>query len=283
MSRLSTNGGWNISPFPWTKPSTMAYYILSRLHILGNAGLTVSKFCYGFFMLEMAFDRDRDLRLYGQKKRESIRPCKRPRQPICTVLRLASYWAHSSEEKLKDRILESWVCHNANDCRMKRESTWQKFQLRRAATPHRTDCQGTRSNRLDVKYLPWRYSREILRSCQKDLFCRALEYHDVHRQAIPLPWPAVLYLQPRPTKGHPGDRNGWKARIIADFEHSLPRAANSTQIVNMKLLSFFLAAATVALAQDSVSATGAACEPHGDHWCGSQYSSLEANWNSSLH
>lgn len=70
-------------------------------------GLTVSKFCYGFFMLEMAFDRDRDLRLYGQKKRESIRPCKRPRQPICTVLRLASYWAHSSEEKLKDRILES--------------------------------------------------------------------------------------------------------------------------------------------------------------------------------
>ncbi|KAJ4348002.1 uncharacterized protein N0V89_009374 [Didymosphaeria variabile] len=34
----------------------------------------------------------------------------------------------------------------------------------------------------------------------------------------------------------------------------------------MKLLTFFLATAAVVLAQDSVSATGAACEPHEDHW-----------------
>ncbi|KAF9731971.1 hypothetical protein PMIN06_000243 [Paraphaeosphaeria minitans] len=34
----------------------------------------------------------------------------------------------------------------------------------------------------------------------------------------------------------------------------------------MKFLSIFLTTAAVVLAQDTVSATGAACEPHGDRW-----------------
>ncbi|KAK3217188.1 hypothetical protein GRF29_1g2228109 [Pseudopithomyces chartarum] len=34
----------------------------------------------------------------------------------------------------------------------------------------------------------------------------------------------------------------------------------------MKLATFFFATAAVVLAQDTVSATGAACEPHEDHW-----------------
>lgn len=34
----------------------------------------------------------------------------------------------------------------------------------------------------------------------------------------------------------------------------------------MRFTALFLATAAVVLGQDSVSATGAACEPHGDHW-----------------
>ncbi|KAL5386696.1 hypothetical protein DPSP01_004060 [Paraphaeosphaeria sporulosa] len=34
----------------------------------------------------------------------------------------------------------------------------------------------------------------------------------------------------------------------------------------MKFLIVFLATAAIVLSQDTVSATGAACEPHGDHW-----------------
>lgn len=55
-------------------------------------------------------------------------------------------------------------------------------------------------------------------------------------------------------------------RTVQYIRSSRIRRLHLQEVVTMKLFTLFLTTAAVVLAQDTVSATGSGCEPHGYHW-----------------